>query len=119
MTPIFQPVPSLMLVGLAAETADECARAFPGLLVLKVGHSAAAVERMTVTRPLVVVVGHEVPGPDADLVAQCAQDIQAQVLRESSVPPADLPATVQASLRVAEQNRDRSAPRSTRRPTPR
>ncbi|HEX4446438.1 MAG TPA: hypothetical protein VH044_06875 [Polyangiaceae bacterium] len=107
MTPIFQPVPSLMLVGVAGDVADGCARAFPALLVLRVGHTAAAVERMMVTRPLVVVLGAELPRGDVEFVVQCARDIQAEVLRESSVPPAEFVEAVQQSLLVAEENRER------------
>jgi hypothetical protein len=107
MTPIFQPVPSLMLVGLASELADECARAFPALLVLRVGHSAAAVERMMVTRPLVVLLGTELPRGDAEFVAQCARDIQAEVLRESNLSASGLVDAVQQAVLVAEENRER------------
>ncbi len=114
MTPIFQPVPSLMLVGLEADLAEECTRAFPELLVLRVGHSAAAVERMLVTRPLVVVLGVAIEGTDG-AVLECARDIQAEILRESSVSRAELAATVRASLLEAERNRERPvAPPATR-----
>jgi hypothetical protein len=42
-------------------------------------------------------------------VAQCARDIQAEVLRESSVPAVEFVETVQQSLLVAEENRERPA----------
>jgi hypothetical protein len=108
MTPIFQPVPSLMLVGVAPELADDCARAFPAVRALRVGHSAAAVERMLVTRPLVVVLGDELHASEVELVKDCARDIQAEVLRASSVDRSDLAASVREALLLAERNRERA-----------
>src|SRR5580693_5441369 len=107
MTPIFQPVPSLMLVGIEAEVADECGRAFPSMLLLRVGHAAAAIERMLVTRPLVVLLGSALPRPDADAVAEIARDIRAEVIRAGDVASATLVARLRASILLAEQNRDR------------
>jgi hypothetical protein len=106
MTPIFQPVPSLMFVGLEGDVADECAKAFPGMLILRVGHAAAAVERMLVTRPLVVVVG-EIASSETYLVEENARDIQAEVVHASRVPRRELPGTLRASMLQAERNRDR------------
>jgi hypothetical protein len=107
MTPIFQPVPSLMLVGVDGDLADECSRAFPEFLVLRVGHAAAAVERMLVTRPLVVVLGDVAPAEDAELVVACARDICAEVLPASTLPAEGRVAFIRASALMAEQNRDR------------
>jgi hypothetical protein len=80
-TPIFQPVPSLMFVGEVGSLADECERQMPHLSVLRVKHAAAAVERMVVTRPLVVVVEDAVPEAELDEVIACAHDVTAEVVR--------------------------------------
>jgi hypothetical protein len=107
MTPLFQPVPSIMLVGLDAELAAECERVLPSVLVLRVGHGAAAVERMLVTRPLVVVLGEAVGRTDSALVSECAHDIQAEVLRGTAASRTELPGYVRMALLVAERNRER------------
>ena len=82
-TPIFQPVPCLMVVGSDDGLANEAARALPGITHLRVAHVAAAVERMLVTRPLVVIVDESVAGADFERVAECARDIRAEILRAS------------------------------------
>jgi hypothetical protein len=107
MTPLFQPVPSIMLVGLDTELAAACEHAFPSLLVLRVGHGAAAVERMLVTRPLVVVVGENLARSEVALVTECARDIQAEVLRGTNASRAEFPEYVRLALLVAERNRER------------
>jgi len=63
-TPLFTTPPVVMFVGSSADLADEAARANPVVPVIRVGHAAAAVERMVVTRPLVVVLDESVPEAD-------------------------------------------------------
>ena len=71
-----------------------------------------------VTRPLVVVLGAELPRGDAEFVAQCARDIQAEVLRESDLSAEGLADAVQQAVLTAEENRDRStAPPDSRPPS--
>ncbi len=107
MTPLFHPAPSLMLVGCDDAVAEECQRAFPQLLVLRVAHAAAAVERMLVTRPLVVLLGVELTqGREDGLVIDCAHDIRAEIVRVGSVQPAELEASIRESLLLAESNRE-------------
>jgi hypothetical protein len=107
MTPLFHPAASLMLVGCDDVVAEECLGAFPGLLVLRVAHAAAAVERMLVTRPLVVLLGEELAqGREDGLVIECANDIRAEIVRLGSVPRIDLHASIRASLLIAESNRE-------------
>jgi hypothetical protein len=103
-TPIFQPVPSLMVVGSDDELADEAARALPEMLHLRVAHGAAAVERMLVTRPLVVIVDASVASVDFERVAECARDIRAEILR-TSIP---LRANLETSLRSAVLRAERA-----------
>lgn len=107
MTPMFHPAPSLMLVGCDPDLAEECQRAFPGLLVLRVAHASAAAERMLVTRPLVVLLGEEIIDKrDDKLVIECAGDIRAEILRIAAVPTDAFLEQVRAALLVAERRRD-------------
>jgi hypothetical protein len=107
MTPMFHPVPSLMLVGCEADLAEEFQRAFPGLRVLRVAHASAAAERMLVTRPLVVLLGEEIVDKrDDKLVIECAGDIRAEVIRVAGVPRETLPDEVRAALLEAERHRE-------------
>jgi hypothetical protein len=103
-TPIFQPVPSLMVVGSDDGLVDEVARALPEIHRLRVAHAAGAVERMLVTRPLVVIVDESVAGADFERVAECARDIRAEILR-ASIP---LRANLEASLRSAVLGAERA-----------
>lgn len=112
MTPLFFPAASIMLVGCEADLAADLARAFPALLVLNVAHASAAVERMLVTRPLVVVVSDDLTRSKEDrLVIECARDIRAEVLRLAIVPRAELHPSIRASILVAERSREESARR--------
>ena len=107
MTPLFYPAASIMLVGCEPDLAADCLRAFPELLVLNVAHAAAAVERMLVTRPLVVVVSEDLARSKEDrLVIECARDIRAEVVPLSVVPRTELHASVRSSLLLAERNRE-------------
>jgi hypothetical protein len=109
MTPMFHPAASLMLVGCEDDLARECARAFPELLLLRVAHASAAMERMLVTRPLVVLLGAEVTDArDGGLatVIECARDIRAEIVRVANIPRRDLQASVRASLLLAESSRE-------------
>jgi hypothetical protein len=107
MTPMFHPAASLMLVGCEDDLAEECARAFPELLVLRVAHASAAMERMLVTRPLVVLLGAEITNASEHaVVIDCARDIRAEVVRVASVRSEDLQAVVRESLLLAETSRE-------------
>ena len=104
-TPIFQPVPSVMFVGSDEELARECAEALPALPLLRVAHAAGAVERMLVTRPLVVVIDASIKDTTVAPVIDCAADIRAEVIRESSEVRGRLAEAVRAAALVAERNR--------------
>jgi hypothetical protein len=107
MTPMFHPAASLMLVACEDDLADECTRAFPELLVLRVAHASAAMERMLVTRPLVVLLGPEVTiASEHGFVVDCARDIRAEIVHVAAVPREDLPAVVRESLLLAESARE-------------
>ena len=107
MTPMFHPAASLMLVACEDDLAEECTRAFHELLVLRVAHASAAMERMLVTRPLVVLLGPEVTeASEHALVVDCARDIRAEVVRVADVRPEDLAVVVREALILAESTRD-------------
>jgi hypothetical protein len=107
MTPLFFPAASIMLVGCEADLVLGLGRTFPELLVLNVAHASAAVERMLVTRPLVVIVSAEIARSIEDrIVVECARDIRSEVIRISSVAREELEASIRAALLVAERNRE-------------
>jgi hypothetical protein len=105
VTPIFQPAPSVMFVGEGGDLFDSCAAAVPYLSILRVKHAMAALERMMVTRPLVVVVNDEVSAADLGAIMECATNIGAEVMLpcpELRVTPA---AHIGAAALAAERKR--------------
>jgi hypothetical protein len=94
-----------MFVGSDDEFALECALALPDLSHLRVGHSAAAVERMPVTRPLVIVVDESVSGSGLEQVLECARDIRAEILRVSSELRENPGPMLRAAVLTAEKSR--------------
>jgi hypothetical protein len=109
-TPIFQPVPCLMVVGSDDGLADEIARALPGITHLRVARAAGAVERMLVTRPLVVIVDESVAAVDFERIAECARDIRAEILRAPMPLRADLEASLRSAVLGAERTRAEGIP---------
>ncbi|HEY8089566.1 MAG TPA: hypothetical protein VIF09_17020 [Polyangiaceae bacterium] len=105
-TPVFTTVPCLMFVGSDADLADECGRAVPAMSLLRVGHAAGAVERMLVTRPLVVVVDESVPRAEIARLSEVARDIGAEVVQASNALRADLAVAVRTAILAAERNRN-------------
>jgi hypothetical protein len=101
-----------MFVGQDDGLADECAKALPQLQVLRVKHAAGAVERMVVTRPLVVVVDDTVSDANAALVVDCANDIRAEVIRASASLRTGLAEQVRSAALRAESKRDSEGHRS-------
>jgi hypothetical protein len=103
-----------MFVGEGGELFEACAAAVPYLAVLRVKHAIAAVERMMVTRPLVVVVDDGVSAADLGALMECASDIGAEVMLpcpELRVSPA---AHIGAAARAAERKRSGAAGRTLR-----
>jgi hypothetical protein len=94
-----------MVVGSDDTLANEVARAAPGIALLRVTYAAGAIERMPVTRPLVVIVDESIAGVDLDRVAECARDICAEVLRASIPLRANLEATLRSAILSAERAR--------------
>jgi uncharacterized membrane protein len=104
-TPLFTTPPVVMFVGASADLADECARANPVVPVIRVGHAAAAVERMLVTRPLVVILDESVSEKDKLRVLECANDIRAQVVSASAALASELAVAVRTAMLAAERVR--------------
>jgi hypothetical protein len=69
-----------MLVGVDERWATCCAGALSPMLVIRVAHVQAAVERMLVTRPLVIVVRPGFAPGDLASLKEAAHDIVAEVL---------------------------------------
>jgi hypothetical protein len=69
-----------MLVGIDEHRATWCADAVSPMLVIRVAHVQAGIERMLVTRPLVVAVrGGLAPG-EVQPIREAAHDIGAEVV---------------------------------------
>jgi hypothetical protein len=94
-----------MFVGSDDGLASECEGASPALLLLRVAHAAAAVERMLVTRPLVVVVDESVSDTDLVSLIECAADIRAEVIRAPAARRDSIAAEVRSAIPIAEKNR--------------
>ena len=105
-TPIFTTPPTLMFVGSDPDLADVCSRAMPAVSLLRVGHAAAAVQRMVVTRPLVVIFDGSVSETDATDIAECARDIRAGVVRASAAAHGQLAEAISAAALDAERRRE-------------
>jgi hypothetical protein len=69
-----------LLVGLAAETADACERFVDPYPVLRVAHAAAAVARICVVHPKVVVITSELREEEAREVREVAAILGADVI---------------------------------------
>jgi hypothetical protein len=95
----------MMVVGADDALADEVARALPGITHLRVAHAAGAVERMLVTRPLVVILDDSIAGADFERVAECARDIRAEILRASMPLRENLEASLRSAVLGAERAR--------------
>lgn len=74
--------PTAILVGLAEPLASACADALAegGLRVLRVGHAAAACERLPVVMPQLVVVSAALNAADAEMLADRCVAVGADVV---------------------------------------
>jgi hypothetical protein len=108
-TPLFSPAPSLMVVGPDGDLLAACTEAVAGLQVLRVVHAAAAVERMLVTRPLVVVLDESLSKSDVEQVVECARDIRAEVVVATKERGPTLAQRLRSAALAAEQRREIAA----------
>ncbi len=74
------PIPSVMLVGVPEELAARCSEQLVPIPVLRVGHAAAAAERVAVTRPLVMLVG-EADADDVEHLADLGRAAGCELVR--------------------------------------
>ncbi len=97
------PTPTGILVGLPEDLSETCANALSdgGLRVLKVGHVAAAAERIPVTMPQLVVVSSRMRPEEFDHLNERCVAVGAEVLKidEGTSKPA-----LAALLRSAARN---------------
>ncbi len=106
-TPLFTTPPTIMFVGSDADLADLCGKAMPAVSLLRLGHAAGAVQRMTVTRPLAVIIDGSVSDAHAQDIAECARDINAGFVRGGTVSHNALTEAITTAVLDAEQRRAR------------
>jgi hypothetical protein len=105
-TPLFTTPPTILFVGSDADLADVCGKAMPAVSLLRLGNAAGAVQRMLVTRPLVVILDDSVPDAHAQDIADCARDIRAGFVKAE---PASRNALAQAITSAALEAEERRA----------
>lgn len=76
-------VPSVLFVGMERSFIDAFRKDFPAVTALSAAHSAAARERIPVTRPLVVVVASSVTKPELQDLVDVSSAVGAEVVRMS------------------------------------
>jgi alkanesulfonate monooxygenase SsuD/methylene tetrahydromethanopterin reductase-like flavin-dependent oxidoreductase (luciferase family) len=104
-TPIFNPLPTVMLVGLPDDIAEACAKAADPVSTLRVAHAAAAMQRMVSTLPLVILIGASISEKDEDALRQQATAIGALVKSEREVGGPALAEQIFDVLKVAVRDR--------------
>ncbi|CAN5831971.1 hypothetical protein BH11MYX4_BH11MYX4_25350 [soil metagenome] len=84
--------PTALLVGLGEPLATTCSDALNagGLRVLRVGHVAAACERLPVVMPQLVVVSSTMSAPDVEVLADRCVAVGAQVVTVTPEPTQDV-----------------------------
>jgi hypothetical protein len=80
--------PNAMLVGLADSEAELCKKLMP-IDLTRVGHTRAALERMLVTRPLVVVARDTIASDEQSALRERAEDIGAELILLVEGEPVD------------------------------
>ncbi len=98
----------MMFVGSDPAIEEACARAVPGVPLVRVRHAAGAVARMLVRRPLVIVIDAMNRPSEARTIAEGARSIGAEVVIAEK-PGAELTAAIQRALLATEQRRMRPA----------
>lgn len=99
-----------MFVGSDPELADACSRAMPAVALLRVGNATAAVQRMLVTRPLVVIVDASLNVDQVQDIAECARDIRAGVVQGAGMTAAQVAAAITEAALDAEKRRAQQPP---------
>jgi hypothetical protein len=96
-----------MFVGSDADLADVCSHAMPAVSLLRLGHAAGAVQRMLVTRPLVVIIDASVSAAQGQDIADCARDINAGFVKALAISRNALTEAITTAALDAEQRRAR------------
>jgi vacuolar-type H+-ATPase subunit B/Vma2 len=102
-TPAFVPVPTVLVVGGDAVLEQWCALTAPALRVVRAAHARAAIERIAVTRPMVVVVAGDVAATDAERVREIASAAGAEVVERAGKGPAELEVHLVAAVERASR----------------
>lgn len=105
MTPVFNPLPTVMLVGLADDLAEACAKAADPVTTLRVAHAAAAMQRMVSTLPLVILIGASVSAKDEAALRQQAEAVGSLVRSEREYAGEALAEQVFTALKIAVRDR--------------
>ena|ERR1700722_1625794 len=106
-TPLFTTPPTVMFVGMDSDLADVCGSAMPAVSLLRVGHPAGAVQRMLVTRPLVVIIDDSVSEAYRHEIGECARDITAGFVFAGTLSRNALTEAITGAALDAEQRRAR------------
>lgn len=86
-TPLFRPVPSLLLIGVRATWEARLAEAMPSVLIFRLPDPTAASERILVTRPLVVLFGSPRPAPSVlTPLIDIATAVGSEIVFEDDIP---------------------------------
>lgn len=95
--------PTAILVGLPDALAEMCTQVMSdgGLRVLRVGHVAAASERIPVTMPQLIVVSTLLPADELDILTDRCVAVGAEVLK---LDPDTGERTTAALIRTASRN---------------
>jgi hypothetical protein len=96
-----------MFVGSDPDLADTCGRAMPAVALLRVGNAVAAVQRMLVTRPLVVIVDRSVSLEHTHDIEDCARDIRAGFVRAGELSRAQVTEAITTAALDAERRREK------------
>ena len=98
----FSKFPTYMFVGLSPEDAARAGERVRPIPVIKVAHVSAALERMLVTRPTVIVFPQSLP--DAASLFASARDIGAELVRvDGETSDEQLSEQLETALRVGRE----------------
>lgn len=104
-TPLFNPLPSVMVVGVPDALEAACAAALEPIKVLRVAHGAAALPRMLANHPLIIIIGASIPEKEVQAIVQHAEAIGAPVLRERDLDMSLLDLQLKTAMRATTKAR--------------
>lgn len=99
-------VPSVMMVGVVPELSEACKHKMVPIPVMRVGHLAAAAERIVVTRPLIAVVAESVPMSSIATFRELAAGVGCEVVMLVELgTEAQVPDNLEARVIAASRKR--------------